>query len=259
MAETSGLILQARALVALGMPELASSAWLQAAAGEEQVAPRLEMLDRNQEAAAHRLSAASCYEHAGELAKAINLYRAAQAGPLSEETRKETEQLLAACLTQFARSANGNATPRRPWLKLDAMMPRTLSLIENGPDALAPPLIENIPATLRSPESSLVPLFRLRFTPFWLRFVAWLPQRWIWLLRSSDRGKRANNNWSGNSPNETTKHYINQGTKKLIKDALAPAGAGDPNNASYRPPKNGSHAPSEATSNSSTTRISTHQ
>jgi hypothetical protein len=114
MAQTSGLILQARALVAMGMPELASSAWLAAAAGEEQVAPRLETLDRGQEAAVHRLSAASCYQHAGELARAINLYRAALAGPLPEQTRAETEELLAACLAQFARSANRNTTGPRP-------------------------------------------------------------------------------------------------------------------------------------------------
>jgi hypothetical protein len=109
MAETSGAIMKARALVAMGMPELALSAWLAAASGEEQVAPRLETLDRGQEAAVHRLSAASCYQHAGELAKSINLYRAALAGPLPEPTRKETEQLLADCLAQFARSVNGNA------------------------------------------------------------------------------------------------------------------------------------------------------
>lgn len=108
MAETSGLILKARALVALGMPELAQSAWLAAGAGEEQVAPRLETLDHNQEAAVHRLSAASCYQHAGELAKAINLYRAALAGPLPKHTCEETEQMLAACLAQFARSTKGN-------------------------------------------------------------------------------------------------------------------------------------------------------
>ncbi len=114
MAETSGLVMKARALVALGMPELALDAWSAAAAGEEQVAPRLEMLERDQEAAVHRLSAASCYQHAGELAKAINLYRAALAGPLPDPTRKEAEQLLAACLAQFARSANGNGRRRRP-------------------------------------------------------------------------------------------------------------------------------------------------
>jgi hypothetical protein len=95
--------MKARALVAMGMPELAVSAWLSAAAGEEQVAPRLETLDREQEAAVHRISAASCYQQAGELAKAINLYRAGTAGPLPEHTRQETEQLLAVCLAKFAR------------------------------------------------------------------------------------------------------------------------------------------------------------
>jgi hypothetical protein len=114
MAETSGLIMKAHTLIAMGMPELALTAWLAAAAGEEQIAPRLETLDRDQEAAVHRISAASCYQHAGELAKAINLYRAALAGPLLEHTRKETEQLLAACLARFARSPNGNTAARRP-------------------------------------------------------------------------------------------------------------------------------------------------
>jgi hypothetical protein len=114
MAETSGFIMKARAIAALGIPELAISAWLAAAAGEEEVAPRLETLDRDQEAAVHRLSAASCYQHGGELAKAINLYRAALAGPLPEQTRKEAEQLLAACRTQFARFVDGNPSMRRP-------------------------------------------------------------------------------------------------------------------------------------------------
>lgn len=113
MAQTSGLILKARALVAMGMPELACSAWLAAAAGEEQAAPHLETLDRAQEAAVHRISAASCYQNAGEFARAINLYRAALAGPLPERTREETEQFLSACLAQFARSANGNAGTRK--------------------------------------------------------------------------------------------------------------------------------------------------
>ena len=113
MAQTSGLILKARSLVAMGMPELACSAWLAAAAGEEQAAPYLETLDRPQEAAVHRISAASCYQNAGELARAINLYRAALAGPLPEHTREETEQLLSVCLAQLARSANGNARTRK--------------------------------------------------------------------------------------------------------------------------------------------------
>jgi hypothetical protein len=114
MAETSGLIMKARALVAMGMPELAHTAWLAAAAGEEQVAPRLETIQRDREAAVHRISAASCYQHAGELAKAINLYRAALSGPLLEQTRQETEQLLTACLAQLGRSPSGNGAGRRP-------------------------------------------------------------------------------------------------------------------------------------------------
>jgi hypothetical protein len=109
MEETSAFIMKARALVAMGMPELAVSAWLAAATGEEQVAPYLETLDRDQEAAVHRLSAASCYQKGHELAKAINLYRAALAGPLPDNTRNETQHLLADCLSQFIRSGNGSA------------------------------------------------------------------------------------------------------------------------------------------------------
>jgi hypothetical protein len=112
MGETSGTIMKARALVAMGMPELARSAWLLAAAREEQVAPLLELLSRDREAAVHRISAASCYQSAGELGKAINLYRAALAGPLLEHTREETEERITDCLAQLARSANGNAAPR---------------------------------------------------------------------------------------------------------------------------------------------------
>jgi hypothetical protein len=113
MAETSGIIMKARALAALGMPELAPSAWLSAAAREEQVAPLLETLGRELEAAVHRISAASCYQHAGELGKAINLYRAALAGPLRAPTREEVEQTLAGCLSELARSSNGQAARGR--------------------------------------------------------------------------------------------------------------------------------------------------
>lgn len=107
MEQASGAIMKARALVAMGMQELAVPAWLTAAAGEEHVAPRLEVLERGEEAAVHRISAASCYQHAGEMGKAINLYRAALAGPLPEGARNETEKLLTACLAQFAHSGKG--------------------------------------------------------------------------------------------------------------------------------------------------------
>jgi hypothetical protein len=113
MGETSGTILKARALSAMGMPDLAAAAWLSAAAREEQVAPLLEAVNRDREAAVHRISAASCYQQARELGKAINLYRAALAGPLPEHTRKETEGRIVDCLAQLARSANGSTAPRR--------------------------------------------------------------------------------------------------------------------------------------------------
>lgn len=109
MAETSSLLLKARTLVAMGMPDLAASAWLAAAAGEEQVAPELDTLEREQEAAVHRISAASCYQHAGEFARAVNLYRAALSSELPTPTRTETESLLAACLTALAQVNNGTS------------------------------------------------------------------------------------------------------------------------------------------------------
>jgi hypothetical protein len=110
MAETSGTILKARALAAMGMPELALSAWLSAASGEEQEAPLLETLGRDREAAVHRLSAASCYQNAEEWGKAMNLYQAALAGPLLEPSRKEAKQAMAQCRARLARSANGSAS-----------------------------------------------------------------------------------------------------------------------------------------------------
>ena len=46
----------------------------------------------------HRISAASCYEKAGDASRAVNLYRAALSGPLREDTREEVESMLNACL-----------------------------------------------------------------------------------------------------------------------------------------------------------------
>lgn len=65
---------------------------------EEHIAPILDALGRELEGAVHRISAASCYEKAGEPSKAVNLYRAALVGPLRENTRQEVENMLSACL-----------------------------------------------------------------------------------------------------------------------------------------------------------------
>ena len=58
----------------------------------------LDASGRELEAAIHRISAASCYEKAGEPSRAVNLYRAALAGPLREDTRKDVENMINACL-----------------------------------------------------------------------------------------------------------------------------------------------------------------
>ena len=64
--------------------------WMSAAAYEEAIAPLLDGLGRELEAAVHRISAASCYQKAGDLIRAVNLYRAALAGPLRDDTRQDS-------------------------------------------------------------------------------------------------------------------------------------------------------------------------
>ena len=80
------------------MTEMAQPLWLSAANYEEHIAPMLDALDRELEGAIHRISAASCYEKAGDPSRAVNLYRAALSGPLREDTREEVENMLNACL-----------------------------------------------------------------------------------------------------------------------------------------------------------------
>ncbi|MBI1927931.1 hypothetical protein HYR99_27280 [Candidatus Poribacteria bacterium] len=70
---------------------------------EERIAPLLDILGRELEGAVHRISAASCYQKAGDLSRAVNLYRAALAGPLHDDTRQEVEKMLNDCLAQLAR------------------------------------------------------------------------------------------------------------------------------------------------------------
>jgi hypothetical protein len=105
MAEKTKILTQARTCSDLDMEELAVQLWNSAAAHEERIAPMLETLDRHLEAALHRVSAANCYQKGGELSRAANLYRAALAGPLTEQTNQEVQGMLAACLRQLARSS----------------------------------------------------------------------------------------------------------------------------------------------------------
>lgn len=105
MAVKTSVLSQAQAMTDRGMGEAAQALWSSAASYEERLGPLLEVAGKELEAAVHRVSAASCYERAGDLSKAANLYRAALAGPLREQTRSEVEQMLADCLSRLATQA----------------------------------------------------------------------------------------------------------------------------------------------------------
>jgi hypothetical protein len=112
LAEKTSVLSKAQALVEMGMPETALTLWATAASQEERLAPLLEALGRDREAAVHRLSAASCYQKAGDPSRAVNLYQAALAGPLREETRRDVRRMLAECLSQLTGTTLDSA-PRR--------------------------------------------------------------------------------------------------------------------------------------------------
>jgi hypothetical protein len=112
MAESSAVLSRAQALTAMGMGQTAQPLWASAAALQERVAPLLDADGEAREAAVHRLSAASCYEKAGDPSRAANLYQAALAGPLRPVTRKEVLGMLAACLARL-KAASPARKPRR--------------------------------------------------------------------------------------------------------------------------------------------------
>ncbi len=79
MAKKAGILLKAQALTTIGLPETAQPLWASAASHEERIASLLDALGESLEAAVHRISAASCYQKAGDPSRATNLYRAALA------------------------------------------------------------------------------------------------------------------------------------------------------------------------------------
>ncbi len=91
------------------MAQTAQPLWASAASFEERIASLLDADGEDREAAVHRISAASCYEKAGDPSRAANLFRAALAGPLRAVTRKEVRDMLAVCLARLRIS-----TPRQP-------------------------------------------------------------------------------------------------------------------------------------------------
>ncbi len=98
MNRKSEILSKAQALWEVGMIETAQPLWLSAANYEEHIAPILDALGRELEGAMHRISAASCYEKAGDPSRAVNLYRAALSGPLRNDTRQDVEKMLSTCL-----------------------------------------------------------------------------------------------------------------------------------------------------------------
>ncbi len=112
MAESSAALSKAQALTTMGMGQTAQPLWASAAALQERAAPLLDADGNALEAAVYRMSAASCYEKAGDLSRAANLYQAALAGPLRPVTRKEVEGMLAACLARLRASAPPRNTRR---------------------------------------------------------------------------------------------------------------------------------------------------
>jgi hypothetical protein len=109
LAEKSAVLSKAQALTTMGMAQTPQPLWA-AAALEERIAPLLDAQGDDLEAAVHRISAASCYEKAGDPSRAANLYRAALAGPLGAVTRREVEGMLAACLARLKAAS----VPRKP-------------------------------------------------------------------------------------------------------------------------------------------------
>jgi hypothetical protein len=101
MAEKSRLLSKAEAFEEMGLGETARPLWAGAAACEERIAPLLDLLGRDLEAALHRISAAACYERCGDPSRAANLYRAALAGPLTDTVKRNVHKRLSACLKRL--------------------------------------------------------------------------------------------------------------------------------------------------------------
>ncbi len=110
MAEKSRVLSQAQAFDDMGLEETARPLWSCAASYEERIAPLLDVLRRDAEAALHRVSAAACFEKCREWSRAANLYRAALAGPLTDAAKADVERKLSACLKNLHQASVHSAT-----------------------------------------------------------------------------------------------------------------------------------------------------
>jgi hypothetical protein len=110
MASKTAILMKAQTFADMGMAETAQPMWEVAASYEERIAPLLDALGRDLEAAASRISAASCYQKGGDVSRAANLYQAALAAPLRATTRRDVEAMLAGCLDELSRTdLNGSS------------------------------------------------------------------------------------------------------------------------------------------------------
>jgi hypothetical protein len=102
MAEKSRLLMQAQTFTDMALDQTAKPMWASAGSLEERIAPWLEAIGYTAEASLHRISAASCFEQAEQFGRAVNLYRAALAGPLPPAREQEVQGMLANCLKRLA-------------------------------------------------------------------------------------------------------------------------------------------------------------
>jgi len=112
LGEASWLLSHAQALSDYGRNEEAAAELARAATCEEQVACLLEADSLEQEAAIHRVSAASCYQKLGQYARAVTLLHAALSAILPDDYRSRIEQQLSRCLTQVQKGLRRTATRR---------------------------------------------------------------------------------------------------------------------------------------------------
>lgn len=102
---------KAQAFSEIGLVDTAQPLFLSAAAHEERIAVLFEIDGQELEAALHRISAASCYAKADHLSQAINLYRAALSGPITESMRQDVLRFLHECINQLVQTPSANWLP----------------------------------------------------------------------------------------------------------------------------------------------------
>ncbi len=98
LTQKTEILSKAQALTTMGLAETAQLVWASAASYEERIAALLDAHGESLEAAVHRISAASCFQKAGDLSRAATLFSAALAGPLRDSTRSDVEKMLNDCL-----------------------------------------------------------------------------------------------------------------------------------------------------------------